>query len=77
MQTPQDLLQMCLNILRQIGRNLFMRLFPVILTGRGSEFSNPLAIELGKDLDDVLWTKVFSSENFIVSGLTFILKNPF
>ena len=36
-----------------------MRLFPVILTGRGSEFSNPLAIELGKDLDDVLWTKVF------------------
>lgn len=43
----------------KLDRDLFMRLFPVILTDRGSEFSNPLAIEFGRNLDDVLRTKVF------------------
>lgn len=51
-----DVFERLYNIL---GRNLFLKLFPVILTDRGSEFSNPLAIEFGKDLSDVLRTKVF------------------
>lgn len=32
-----------------LGRELFMKLFPVILTDNGSEFSNPKAIEFDKD----------------------------
>ena len=42
-----------------LGLDTFKKLFPVLLTDRGSEFSNPLAIEFGRDLDDVLRTKVF------------------
>ena len=32
-----------------LGRELFMKLFPVTLTDNGSEFSNPKAIEFDKD----------------------------
>lgn len=32
-----------------LGRKLFMKLFPVILTDHGSELSNPKAIEFDKD----------------------------
>lgn len=32
-----------------LGRDLFMKLFPVILTDRGSEFTDPSAIEFDKD----------------------------
>ena len=39
------------------GRNLFEKLFPVILTDRGSEFSNPRMIEYTKD--GILRTKVY------------------
>ena len=33
----------------KLGRELFMKLFPVILTDRGSEFTDPAAIEFDKD----------------------------
>lgn len=33
----------------KIGRETFMKLFPVILTDRGSEFTDPAAIEFDKD----------------------------
>ena len=36
-----------------------MRLSPVILTDGGSESFNPVAIEFGRNLDDVLRTKIF------------------
>lgn len=32
-----------------LGRELFKKMFPLILTDNGSEFSNPLALELDKD----------------------------
>ena len=37
------------DIYHKLGRKLFMRLFPVILTDNGSEFSNPEAIEFDED----------------------------
>ena len=33
----------------KLGRELFMKMFPVILTDRGSEFTDPSAIEFDKD----------------------------
>jgi len=33
----------------ELGRDIFCRLFPVILTDNGSEFSNPLALEFDRD----------------------------
>lgn len=33
----------------KLGRELFMKMFPVILTDRGSEFTDPVAIEFDKD----------------------------
>jgi IS30 family transposase len=40
-----------------LGRDLFKKLFPVLLTDNGSEFSNPLRIEA--DLSGEIRTKVF------------------
>lgn len=37
------------DIYHKLGRKLFMKLFPVILTDNGSEFSNPEAIEFDED----------------------------
>jgi len=34
---------------RSLGADLFAKLFPVLLTDRGSEFSNPKSIEFGED----------------------------
>ncbi|MEY8351734.1 hypothetical protein AALB39_00095 [Lachnospiraceae bacterium 54-53] len=42
-----------------LGHELFKKLFPVILTGNGSEFSDPGAIECGSDRYTVLKTRVF------------------
>ncbi len=42
-----------------LGHELFKKLFPVILTDNGSEFSNPAAIECGSDRYTVLKTRVF------------------
>ncbi len=40
-----------------LGREAFNTLFPIILTDRGSEFSNPISIECDKD--GVIRTKLF------------------
>ena len=40
-----------------LGREMFEKLFPVILTDRGSEFTDPLSIEC--DEDGVVRTRVF------------------
>ena len=45
------------NLYERLGSDTFKRLFKVILTDNGSEFSNPLAIE--KDNDGNERTKVF------------------
>lgn len=37
------------DIYEKLGRELFIKLFPVILTDNGSEFSNPLAIEFDSE----------------------------
>lgn len=37
------------DIYGKLGRELFMKLFPLILTDNGTEFSNPKAIEFDKD----------------------------
>lgn len=42
-----------------LGHELFKKLFPVILTDNGSEFSNPAAIECSSDRYTVLKTRVF------------------
>lgn len=48
------------NILEDdIGNEIFKRLFPVILTDNGSEFSNPKAIEYGAEKYGGLRTRIF------------------
>ena len=42
----------------KLGTEIFQRLFPVILTDRGSEFSSPEDIEIDKDTAEVL-TNIF------------------
>ena len=42
-----------------LGKELFGKLFPVILTDNGSEFSNPRAIEFGPDGKDYHRTNIF------------------
>ena len=42
-----------------LGHELFKKLFPVILTDNGSEFSNPRAIEYGSERFKNLRTRVF------------------
>ena len=42
-----------------LGRECFQKLFPVILTDNGSEFSNPKAIEYGPEQKDILRTRIF------------------
>lgn len=37
------------DVYNKLGREVFMKLFPLILTDNGSEFSNPEAIEFDKD----------------------------
>lgn len=47
------------SLYQTLGHELFKKLFPVILTDNGSEFSNPKAIEYGKERFISLRTKVF------------------
>lgn len=42
-----------------LGQDIFKKLFPVILTDNGSEFSNPKAIEYGNERFKSLRTRVF------------------
>lgn len=43
--TAQSVIDYFDDLYKALGRDLFMKLFPVILTDNGSEFSNPRAIE--------------------------------
>jgi IS30 family transposase len=45
--TSQSVIDIFESIYQTIGKIMFEKLFPVILTDNGSEFSNPRAIELG------------------------------
>lgn len=45
--TSQSVIDIYNDLDRKLGRSLFQKLFPVILTDNGSEFSNPKAIEYG------------------------------
>jgi len=45
--TSQSVIDLYNDLNRKLGRSLFQKLFPVILTDNGSEFSNPKAIEYG------------------------------
>jgi IS30 family transposase len=45
--TSQSVIDVFNGLDQKLGRSLFQRLFPVILTDNGSEFSNPKAIEYG------------------------------
>ena len=53
--TSLSLIHICLYAM--FGRETYCRLFPVILTDRGSEFSNPVPIE--QDENDELRSLVF------------------
>ena len=47
--TSQSVIDVFNNLDQKLGRELFRKLFPVILTDNGSEFSNPKAIEFGSE----------------------------
>ncbi len=47
--TSQSVIDVFDELQRTLGRVAYSKLFPVILTDNGSEFSNPKAIELGTD----------------------------
>lgn len=47
--TAKSVMQIFDWLYEQLGHEVFTRLFQVILTDRGSEFTNPLAIEFNKD----------------------------
>jgi IS30 family transposase len=57
--TSQSVTHLLDAIFRILGRECFQKLFPVILTDNGSEFSNPKAIEYGPEQKDLLRTQVF------------------
>ena len=48
--TSQSVIDVYNNLDKSLGRGLFRKLFPVILTDNGSEFSNPKAIEYGPEI---------------------------
>lgn len=47
--TSQSVIDMFEQLYSSLGREVFCRLFPVILTDNGSEFSNPRALEFDRD----------------------------
>jgi len=55
--TSQSVIDIFDRIYALLGRQEFRRLFPVLLTDRGSEFSNPLALE--KTIDGLRRTHIF------------------
>ena len=55
--TSQSVIDIFEMLYVKLGRKLFEKIFPVILTDRGSEFSNPRMIEYTKD--GILRTKVY------------------
>lgn len=57
--TSQSVIDVYNGLDQKLGRELFRKLFPVILTDNGSEFSNPKAIEYGPEKYDNLRTQIF------------------
>jgi IS30 family transposase len=57
--TSQSVIDVYNNLDKSLGRGLFRKLFPVILTDNGSEFSNPKAIEYGPEKYDGLRTRIY------------------
>lgn len=55
--TSQSVIDIFSTIRKIVGKENFQKLFPVILTDNGSEFSNPKAIEYGPD--GLLQTRIF------------------
>jgi IS30 family transposase len=55
--TSQSVIDIFRDIRKTLGKENFKKLFPVILTDNGSEFSNPRAIEY--DCDGLLQTRIF------------------
>jgi IS30 family transposase len=57
--TSQSVIDVFNDLDQKLGRELFRKLFPVILTDNGSEFSNPKAIECGTDKYNNLRTQIY------------------
>lgn len=57
--TSQSVIDIWDKLFLTLGRKLFTKLLPVLLTDNGSEFSNPKAIEFGPKKKDILRTKLF------------------
>jgi len=55
--TSQSVIDIFCDISKALGKENFAKLFPVILTDNGSEFSNPKSIEY--DRDGLLQTRIF------------------
>ncbi|GHU68479.1 transposase [Clostridia bacterium] len=58
--TAKSVVEVINRLYERLGEETFCKLFSVILTDRGSEFSNPTAIEV--DSDGVVRTKVFYTD---------------
>ena len=57
--TSQSVINIFDILYRGLGRKMFEKLFPVILTDNGSEFSNPKSIEFGPEQKDIRRTSIF------------------
>jgi IS30 family transposase len=57
--TSQSVIDVFNGLDQALGRELFRKLFPVILTDNGSEFSNPKAIEYGSENYNKLRTQIY------------------
>lgn len=57
--TSQSVIDVFNDLDQRLGRELFRRLFPVLLTDNGSEFSNPKAIEYGAKTYGNLRTQIY------------------
>jgi IS30 family transposase len=57
--TSQSVIDIFNDLDQKLGRELFRKLFPVILTDNGSEFSNPKAIEYGPYQYGSLRTQIY------------------
>jgi IS30 family transposase len=57
--TSQSVIDVFNDLDQKLGRELFRKLFPVILTDNGSEFSNPKAIEYGSESYNNFRTRIY------------------
>lgn len=57
--TSQSVIDVYNDFDQRLGHGLFQKLFPVILTDNGSEFSNPKAIEYGPERYNSLRTRIY------------------